>query len=366
MNETLKKRLEKIKKTFHIQSFAAGIFGVFLLIGVFVLMSRFGAMGSLFSGAIGFSNKGSLDDGKVAGIMKELVEKNLTKEGTEVDIENVDFNKALGLYEVKMKLGGETDVTAFLSGDGKYFIKEAMNIDEIKQKREEQEVAAAKEVERKRNIKVAKTQKPVVEVFVMSHCPFGTQVQKGILPVMKTLGDKADISFKFVDYLMHGKSELDENLNQYCIGKEDTGKQQAYLSCFLSSNDGSPADSKKCMQEIGISESKIAKCVAETDNKFLISKKFNDKTTWQGGQYPLFDLQKEDNEKYKVQGSPTLVINGTTVEPNRDPDSLLKMVCSGFENQPKECEESLSTQVPSPGFGAGTATAASSNGGCEE
>ncbi len=365
MKKIIKDKIEKMRGTFHIQSFVAGLVAVVFLVGALMLMTRFGVVPTRLVGAIGFSSNGLVGDKNAADIMKILVEQNLTKEGTEVEIEDVVFKKDLGLYEIKMKLAGETEITAFLSSDGKYFIKEALSLEEIKQKRQEQEAVAMKEAERKKNIKVPKTEKSTVEVFVMSHCPFGTQVQKGFLPVMKTLGNKADISFKFVDYLMHGKNELDENLNQYCIQKETAGQQQAYLGCFLASN-GEPADSEKCMKTAGISESKIEKCVADTDGKFLLSKQFDDKASWQGGKYPLFSLQKNDNEKYQIQGSPTVVVNGVTVEPNRDPKSLLAAVCSGFENQPEECQATLSTETPSPGFGVGNAAAVSSNGGCAE
>ena len=31
---------------------------------------------------------------------------------------------------------------------------------------------------------MGKLEKPIVEAFVMSHCPFGTQIEKGMLPVV--------------------------------------------------------------------------------------------------------------------------------------------------------------------------------------
>lgn len=34
----------------------------------------------------------------------------------------------------------------------------------------------------------------------MSHFPYGTQIEKGMIPVMETLGNKADIGIKFVNY----------------------------------------------------------------------------------------------------------------------------------------------------------------------
>ena len=94
---------------------------------------------------------------------------------------------------------------------------------------------------------------------------------------------------------------------------------------------------------------------------------FNDKTTWQGGSYPPFDLHKDDNEKYAVQGSPTLIINGEEIQTNRDSQSLLTAICSGFITPPEECKQPLSTSQPSPGFGTATAAAtggAVDNGSC--
>jgi len=49
----------------------------------------------------------------------------------------------------------------------------------------------------------------------MSYCPYGTQIEKGILPVINALGNKIKFSLKFVDYAMHGKKEIDENSRQY-------------------------------------------------------------------------------------------------------------------------------------------------------
>lgn len=350
----MKKRIEKFKKTFHIQSFVVGVVGVALLAGMLI----FG--GPTLSGAVGLSSIAGVGTESVAEIMKDLVQNNLTRKGTDVEIEDVAFRKDLGLYEVLMKVG-ETKTTAYLSKDGKHFAKEVMSLDDIRDKRVAQEVAAAKEAERKQNIKVPTAEKPVVEAFIMSHCPYGTQVQKGLLPVIDALGKKADIRFKYVDYLMHGKKELDENLNQYCVEEVENKKYLPYLECFLGST-GDASDSARCMKEVGISEKKIASCVKKTDVDLGLSDAFASSTK----KFPEFDLHKEGNEKYKVGGSPTVVVNGTTIEPNRDPNSLLKAICKGFENAPAECEEELSKKAPAPGFGVGTAASASGDADCEE
>lgn len=66
-----------------------------------------------------------------------------------------------------------------------------------------------------------KSDKPTVELFVMSYCPYGTQMEKALIPAKELLGDKANISIKFVAYTMHGAKETQENTRQYCIVQKD-------------------------------------------------------------------------------------------------------------------------------------------------
>lgn len=209
---------------------------------------------------------------------------------------------------------------------------------------------------------VPKKSVPQVDLFVMSYCPFGLQIEKGILPVLETLKDKIQFNLKFVSYTMHGEKEIDENLKQYCIKKEEPAKLNDYLKCFAQSG-----NSEECNSTAGINSGVINSCIALTDSKFGVKAKFADKSTWNNGQFPPFDVDKEDNTKYNVQGSPTLVVNGTTVGAQRDPASLLTTICSAFSNKPKECEVTLSKTQPNAGFES-TATqaggAAASNTSC--
>ncbi|MDD5086654.1 MAG: hypothetical protein PHV16_02785 [Candidatus Nanoarchaeia archaeon] len=201
-----------------------------------------------------------------------------------------------------------------------------------------------------------KMEKPVVDVFVMSHCPYGTQIEKGILPVLRLLGDKIDFNMRFVYYAMHGEVEVNEQTLQYCIQKEYNDKYLDYLECFLKEG-----KTEECVEEVGL-KGQLDDCIAQTDEEFKMTEKLNDKTTWMGN-YPPFDIDKELNEKYGVRGSPTLVINGVVASASRDPASLLDAICTGFIEKPEECSEQLSSTAPSPGFGF-EGTSASSAGSC--
>lgn len=192
-----------------------------------------------------------------------------------------------------------------------------------------------------------KRDKPEVDVFVMSHCPFGTQIEKGLLPVIDLFGDKADINIRFVDYAMHGKKELDEQLNQYCINEQSKEKYHAYLKCFLKEGKG-----EGCLKEAEVDEGKLKSCVSKADEKYGISKNFQDKSTWKG-RFPPFNVHKDLARKYNVSGSPTLVINDVVAKTGRSPKDIRDAICQGFKEKPAECTAKIDAATPKPGFGTG-------------
>ncbi|MFH0923208.1 MAG: thioredoxin domain-containing protein, partial [Candidatus Falkowbacteria bacterium] len=252
---------------------------------------------------------------------------------------------------------------SYASLDGTKFFPQAMEIKKSEEPAKQADADSAANSQPPAASVSAKNDKPVVEVFVMSHCPYGTQIEKGILPVVEALGDKIDFQLKFCDYAMHGEVELNEQLRQYCVQQEEPEKLIAYLSCFLKDGKHEP-----CLTEAGINNTKLQACVLDTDQQYKVTEKFNDKSTWNKDRngdpaYPTFDVNKTDTNKYGISGSPGLVINGQKIQSNRDPASLLNVICSGFNEAPAECADSLSTATPSAGFGF-SATGASSGGGC--
>jgi len=193
---------------------------------------------------------------------------------------------------------------------------------------------------------VPKSDKPKVELFVMSYCPFGTQAEKGILPVLSLLGNKIDGKIRFVHYTMHGEKEDTENFRQLCIREEQGTKFNAYLQCTLNSTSTSaPADPAACMTKLGIDSSKVSSCI-----------------TGKAADYYAADSAL--SKGYGVQGSPTLVINGVEASSGRSPAALLATICAAFNNAPAECSQQLPSSNPSAGFGfnAGTDSAAANCG----
>lgn len=236
--------------------------------------------------------------------------------------ELVNVSEESGLYKFKIKIG-EREYTSFVTKDGKIlFPGEGVYLD-------------------KKLGEVPKRERPDVKLFVMSYCPFGLQMQKALLPAWELLKEKADIGVYFVSYIMHGKEEMEENLRQYCIQKEEKEKYLSYLNCFLKEG-----KFKDCLSEAKIDENRLIACQKSTDQEFQISAHFNEKAPTSP-----FNVHKELNEKYGVQGSPTLVINDQVVEVQRSPEKVKEAICNAFSTPPKECETTLSSTSTSPGFG---------------
>jgi hypothetical protein len=258
-----------------------------------------------------------------------------------------------GVYKLHFKIG-EQEYDSYVTRDGKVFFVEGINTESPLPTPS----PSPENGENKSSTSAPKTEKPDIKLFVMSYCPYGLQAEKAILPVINLLKNKAEIGIYFVNYAMHGKKELDENLKQYCIQKEENDKFISYLNCFVKEG-----NSEKCSNQAQINNEKISSCVSATDKEFNISKQYEDQSTWLGGQYPKFGIYDSLNNQYGVKGSPTLVINGKVVEVgSRSPENFKKFICQAFNTEPQECSQALSTASASPGFGGGTDT--SSGGGC--
>jgi len=181
---------------------------------------------------------------------------------------------------------------------------------------------------------VVKSDKPVVELFIMTHCPYGTQAEKGIIPAIKALGKLVDFKIRFVHYFMHGDVEETETYRQLCIRETQSAKFISYLECFLEDGDAS-----RCLKKLGLN---VDSCMNNNKSK----------------EYYAADSKLSNG--YGVQGSPTLVINGAETDfYPRSPDNALKVICSAFNKEPAICATaSLSTANPDPGFGMSSTPAA--------
>ena len=258
-------------------------------------------------------------------------------------VDSTDFSE--GLYQVTVLAQGQ-EIPVHVTKDGKYYVQGVMPLSS-------QAVSEPEPVEETQPQEVVKSDKPLVQLFIMTHCPYGTQAEKGFLPMARLLEDVADMEIRFVHYFMHEPEET-ETPRQVCIREEQGDKFLDYLECFLEGDGNSEGgyiangnDPSTCMQETGVDESLVEECV--------------DSGRWE-------DYYAEDSEMSEnagVRGSPTLVINGAIVEAGRSESAYLGASCEAFNEVPELCEEEVSTATPSVYFGwEETSNAASATGAC--
>jgi len=247
----------------------------------------------------------------------------------------IDISEEGDVYKIRIEVEG-VEYQSYVSKDGKYLFPDAYALDpEVNGEQQPVEQSP-------------KSDRPDVKLFVMSYCPFGLQAQKMYLPVYDLLADKVDMGVYFVNYIMHEKIEIDENLTQYCIQKEQTEKYDEYLSCFVKGG-----DSENCLLSAEINKTQLDSCVKDTDKQFSIYSQYQDRSTWLNGTFPKFDVHDDLNQQYGVGGSPTIVINDQTLKSlrTRSPEAFKQAICGAFTSAPEECSQVLSDTVFSSGFG---------------
>jgi hypothetical protein len=188
-----------------------------------------------------------------------------------------------------------------------------------------------------------KTDRPAVDLYVMSFCPYGTQAEATMKPVADLLGKKADIRIHYITSVagtdissvqsLHGAVEAEEDLRQVCIQKYAPESIWQYLSRF--NTECYPIERnltamEKCSRNIttslGIDQARITACVAGREG---------------------IDLLKADEGLSGQNGataSPTLIINGVEFSGERTPEAYKQAVCGSFTNPPAECSTPLATQ----------------------
>lgn len=262
----------------------------------------------------------------------EYINSNLVEPGTEASFVSVEETN--GIYRITTNYQ-DTDIDIYITKDGvMLFLSDPVDTSTTPTTTTITVPAGAK------------VDRPVANGFIMSYCPYGLQFLKAYIPVIELLGDDADIHLNFVNYIMHGKKEIDENTRMYCMQKEQKELFTDYLRCVVV--DG---DYERCYDEVGVDVAQLDACVDATNAQFSILDLYEDKSTWANGQYPRYPVDDALNAQYGVGGSPTFVLNGQVTSVNRVPEAIKQAICATFNNPPEACNTQLSTAGEAAGLG---------------
>lgn len=284
----------------------------------------------------------------------DYVNKNILRGGMKASLIEAVEDKEMRLVKMKLKIG-EDEFDSYATLDGKYLFPQVFNMEE--EKEEGTKVSKTPSTpEGKSCEELKKTDKPLLEAFVVSKCPFGTQMQRILLEIVKNIPQlEENIKVSYLGSIsegkitaMHGEEEAQENLREICLREEQKDKFWEYLSCHIKKG-----KVEECLKEAKVDEKKLEKCMSDSSR---------------GLKYAKEDFEAQD--KYKAFGSPTLVLNGEREGVSeftfggRTAEAVKTLICCGFKEKPQFCEKKLDTRRAATGFSEEYASGSSSAGGC--
>jgi protein-disulfide isomerase len=252
-------------------------------------------------------------------------------------VSNITINsvkEVSGVYQVNINYQGQT-IPLYITKDGKNVIT-SLNPTQTDTT--------------DTNTEVQKSDKPSVELYVFTYCPYGTQMEKAVIPAVKLLGDKIDFKIRQIG-AMHGEHEKLEAERQLCIEKLYPTKFLDYVLAFVNNAAiGNCNGEAACLTPqlvniygpLGMDAAKINTCISNEGES-------------------MYNAEVSNAESKGVSGSPTMIINGATVQSERNPEAVKGTICSAFNNAPSACSTALSTTASSAGFGSGSGTSTSAS-----
>ena len=262
-------------------------------------------------------------------------------QGLEASLVGVKYEN--GLYQVTVTIQDQ-DVPVYLTSDGKGLIpSQPIPIAEVLAQAQQRQAAPTQQAPAP--TEVPKSDKPKVELFVMSFCPYGNRGEDTLLPVYELLKDKVDWNINYIVSVsgdkvssLHGQPETDQNIREVCV-KNEYGLDKFWeFITYVNENCGRDGSCwEDGAKEIGLDENKIQSCL---ENEGL----------------ELMKNEAAISGAAGASGSPTMLVNGVktdVVYQYENSEAYKEAICSAFTEAPEECSQAL-----------GSVTSASAGGSC--
>jgi len=246
-------------------------------------------------------------------------------------------------YEVELQIVDssskkkEDKLTILVTKDGQRIILSQDPVYDMTKSPQEYREAKIAQKQQESMKDMPKKDKPDIQLFVMSGCPFGVVAENVMSPVIKHLGKDLKVNVRFIvstgqacfgKYCsMHGVAETEEDARQICVSKHYSNKFWPYLDQF--NKDCSTA---KPREEVTACSEKTAKALGIDNNKIKTCIKDSDK---------FFAEEEAAMIKFGAQGSPSLFVNGVDYNGPRTPNGYLAAICNGYKNPPAACSEKI-------------------------
>ena len=176
-----------------------------------------------------------------------------------------------------------------------------------------------------------------LDFYVMSQCPYGTQVEDAIAPVMKKMGDVIDLNLNFIisdssNYSgqedkfciegmcsMHGIPEVQGNIVQLCVLDKFPKDALDFIVCQNKEAASIPDNWKNCAKEFNLNTDKIQACYEGAEGVKLLQE------------------NKVLADAVNATGSPTIYLNDKLYQGGRSSLDFQRAICQTIENNHSEC-----------------------------
>ena len=267
------------------------------------------------------------------------INNNLVAQGTTMELASITESR--GLYELKGRYQSQ-DLVLYTSKDCTLLFTNTLNMSTGSGVQQTPQATMAP----------VKTARPSVDLYVMSFCPYGTQAETVMSPVVDLLKSRADIRIRYITSVsgttadsvdsLHGMPEAKEDLQQVCINKYYPEKFWPYLNafndaCYPSWQNAAVLEScrKNTTATLGIDRAKITACAEGAEGIALLR------------------ADEAASTKDSATASPMLFINGVKYSGARTPEAFKQAICNSFETAPAECSTVLSSTSTSASGGCG-------------
>jgi len=276
------------------------------------------------SGFSGISGMSAVDAGEKS---VNFLNDQLLPPGTQASLVSTDVLS--GVYKLTLDIDGE-EYDSYVTKDGSLFFISAIELGKplFPETNDSGEIEAP---EPAAAFDAPDSEKPTVELFVMSFCPYGQQAENNIVSAIELFEDSIEFEPHFIVNVdnnsvgsLHGTKEADEDMRQACIWKY---YPETFWDYVMYVNENIPLDNineqwTEAAEAVDLDVESIETCVEQEGLE-------------------LMQAESDLADELGVTGSPTLLINGEKYFGERTPEAFKQAICSGFEEQPEVCSETL-------------------------
>ena len=274
---------------------------------------------------------GSSTPQQVAQAAIDYINQYLLPEGITASL--INATETSGVYKFHLEIGGQ-GYDSYVTKDGKLLFAQGINLEK------NPEVSPKSSLKGSTCEDITKTNKPLLEAFIVSQCPHGLQMQRILNEIVKNIPNLAgSIRVEYIGSVqggkvisMHGDKEAEENLRQICIREEQPAQYWNYLDCYIQKG-----EEENCLTRAGVNIDKLNSCMSDNLKGLEYAKKD-------------FDL----SEQYQAGGSPDLFLNGEEISEfdfgGRTAEAVKTLLCCGFSQEPEYCSQELSKEPAAISF----------------